>query len=163
MAQVGVEPTASRLLRAGGLPVAYRAVCRANTRRGSRTHRRPGLGRAARPIGVAGRRVQFRGQESNLRPPGSEPGVATSSNCPGVTSASRDGWTRTNVLLLPKQAGTPATPHLDAASQPLTRRPCGCDRRVAFFSRDGRIRTSGFPHPKRADCQAFPHPERQSA
>jgi hypothetical protein len=28
---------------------------------------------------------QFRGLESNQRPPGSEPGVTTSSNCPGIT------------------------------------------------------------------------------
>ncbi len=53
MAQVGVEPTASDLLRVRGLPFAYRAISSSiSTRRGSRTLIRTGLSRAALPIGV---------------------------------------------------------------------------------------------------------------
>ena len=141
MAQEGFEPSASLGLNESGLPVAYRAVGAKpirtfwfprTTQGGIRTHRRPGLSRAARPIGVPGlveparshrrrceaeavgleptsglrrhlfsrqapdpagwlptvhfvpfRSVQFRGLESNQRPPRSERGVTTSSNCPG--------------------------------------------------------------------------------
>ena len=54
MAQEGFEPSASLVLSESGLPVAYRAV------------------------------FQFRGLESNQRPPRSERGVATSSNHPAV-------------------------------------------------------------------------------
>src|SRR5262249_59302614 len=84
---------------------------------GSRTHRRPGLSWAARPVGVPGRVAaeavgleptsgpgpppvfktgpssvrmasvrldsEFRGLDSNQRPPRSERGVTTVSNCPG--------------------------------------------------------------------------------
>jgi hypothetical protein len=52
---------------------------------GTRTHNRAGLSRAARPVGVPGHgSFKLRGYESNVRPPGSEPGVATSSYCPGI-------------------------------------------------------------------------------
>ena len=54
VAQEGFEPSASLVLSESGLPVAYRA------------------------------KPQFRGLESNQRPPRSERGVTTSSNCPGV-------------------------------------------------------------------------------
>ena len=58
MAQEGVEPSASLVLSESGLPVAYRAGRGLNqgatTQGGIRTHRRPGLSRAARPVGVAG-------------------------------------------------------------------------------------------------------------
>jgi hypothetical protein len=43
-------------------------------------------GLLVRPVDFRLKRLQFRGQESNLRPPGSEPGVTTSSNCPGIAS-----------------------------------------------------------------------------
>ena len=62
VAQVGFEPTASLVLSQGGLPVAYRAAC-AQTR--SRTSNRPGLSRAALPVGVSGR--------SSVVPDGVEP------------------------------------------------------------------------------------------
>jgi hypothetical protein len=58
MAQEGLEPSASLVLSESGLPIAYRAG-----------NRLPW--------------IQFRGLESNQRPPRSERGVATSSNCPG--------------------------------------------------------------------------------
>src|SRR5262249_30426172 len=58
LAQEGFEPSASLVLSESGLPVAYRAVDRRDfagtTQGGIRTHRRPGLGRAARPVGVPG-------------------------------------------------------------------------------------------------------------
>ena len=53
LAQVGLEPTASLVLSESGLPIAYRAAS-ASAQRGSRTHKRPGLSRAALPIGVPG-------------------------------------------------------------------------------------------------------------
>src|SRR6516164_9683585 len=122
MAQEGVEPSASLVLSESGLPIAYRAGRVLNpgatTQGGSRTHRRPGLSRAARPVGVPGRvaaeavgleptsgprpppdfktgpssgrmasvrlEPEFRGLDSNQRPPRSERGVTTGSNCPGV-------------------------------------------------------------------------------
>ena len=122
MAQEGVEPSASLVLSESGLPVAYRAGRGLNpgatTQGGIRTHRRPGLSRAARPVGVPGRVAaeavgleptsgprpppvfrtgpssgrmasvrldsEFRGLDSNQRPPRSERGVTTTSNCPGV-------------------------------------------------------------------------------
>ena len=56
VAQEGFEPSASLVLSKSGLPVAYRAS------------------------------FQFRGLESNQRPPRSERGVTTSSNCPGVVA-----------------------------------------------------------------------------
>jgi hypothetical protein len=62
MAQEGFEPSASLGLSESGLPVAYRA----------------GIGR------IVSRNREFRGLESNQRPPRSERGVATSRNCPGV-------------------------------------------------------------------------------
>jgi hypothetical protein len=43
-------------------------------------------GLLVRPVDFRFKLFQFRGQESNLRPPGSEPGVTTSSNCPGIAS-----------------------------------------------------------------------------
>ena len=43
----------------------------------------PGSGRLASIASIG----QFRELESNQRPPGSEPGVTTSSNCPGSTSS----------------------------------------------------------------------------
>jgi hypothetical protein len=59
MAQEGVEPSASLVLSESSLPIAYRAGRDLNpgatTQGGSRTHRRPGLSRAARPVGVPGR------------------------------------------------------------------------------------------------------------
>jgi hypothetical protein len=59
MAQEGLEPSASFVLGESGLPIAYRAGKDLNpgatTQGGSRTHRRPGLSRAARPVGVPGR------------------------------------------------------------------------------------------------------------
>src|SRR5262249_6628421 len=116
MAQEGVEPSASLVLSESSLPIAYRAGRDLNpgatTQGGSRTHRRPGLSRAARPLGVPGRLAaeavgleptsgprpqpvfktgpssgrmasvrlepEFRGLESNQRPPRSERGVTTS-------------------------------------------------------------------------------------
>jgi hypothetical protein len=43
-------------------------------------------GLLVQPVDFRIQQFQFRGQESNLRPPGSEPGVTTSSNCPGIAS-----------------------------------------------------------------------------
>jgi hypothetical protein len=54
MAREGFEPSGSLVLSESGLPVAWRAF------------------------------FQFRGLESNQRPPRSERGVTTSSNCPGI-------------------------------------------------------------------------------
>ena len=58
MAQEGVEPSASLVLSESGLPIAYRAAehlhpC-PSTQGGIRTHRRPGLSRAARPLAYLG-------------------------------------------------------------------------------------------------------------
>ena len=57
VAQVGFEPTASKDLSRGGLPVAYRAVCLVSTQSRTRTCKRPGLSGTALPIGVSGHRV----------------------------------------------------------------------------------------------------------
>jgi hypothetical protein len=117
MAQEGVEPSASLVLSESGLPVAYRAGRDLNpgptTQGGIRTHRRPGLSRAARPLAYLGdserkpwdsnpraaprpppafktgpssgrMASKFRGLDSNPRPPRSGRGVTTVSNCPGV-------------------------------------------------------------------------------
>jgi hypothetical protein len=65
------------------LPPAPRGRCKESGPGGSRTHRRLLLRQVALPVCLPGH-MQFRGQESNLRPPGSEPGVTTSSNCPGI-------------------------------------------------------------------------------
>ena len=58
MAQEGLEPSASLVLSESGLPIAYRAAntCthRPSTQGGSRTHRHPGLSRAARPLAYLG-------------------------------------------------------------------------------------------------------------
>jgi hypothetical protein len=155
IAREGFEPSASLTLNESGLPVAYRAISRhvcslsggpgiqRTAQGGIRTHRHPGLSRAAQPIGVPGPRFQpgperspsssdaeavgleptsglcrhlfsrqapdpagslpsidgsclvssqFRGLESNQRPPRSERGVTTNSNCPGFThSPIREG------------------------------------------------------------------------
>ena len=66
MAQEGFEPSASLVLSESGLPVAYRA----------------GRENATTP--------QFRGLESNQRPPRSERGVTTNRNCPGVEFGKED-------------------------------------------------------------------------
>ena len=60
MAQEGFEPSASLVLSESGLPVAYRAehlhpdASNPGTQGGSRTHRRPGLSRAAQPLAYLG-------------------------------------------------------------------------------------------------------------
>ncbi len=105
MAQEGFEPSASLVLSESGLPVAYRADARVGSNPWDSDHKP-----AARPLRTwrsaeldsnpqpacadcfqtgpdpAGcfRRREFRGLESNQRPPRSERGVTTSSNCPGV-------------------------------------------------------------------------------
>ena len=72
MAQEGVEPSASLVLSEGGLPIAYRAgtadIDRPSTQGGIRTHRRPGLSRAARPLAYLG--------ESQRKPWDSNPRAA---------------------------------------------------------------------------------------
>ena len=45
-------------------------------------------------------RSKFRGLESNQRPPGSEPGVTTNSNCPGVFNFFQFGEEGSNLRLL---------------------------------------------------------------
>ena len=54
VAQVGLEPTASLVLSQGGLPIAYRAILSVSAQNRTRTCKRPGLSRAALPLGVSG-------------------------------------------------------------------------------------------------------------
>ena len=54
VAQVGLEPTASLVLSQGGLPIAYRAIFSVSAQNRTRTCKRPGLSRAALPLGVSG-------------------------------------------------------------------------------------------------------------
>ena len=156
MAQEGVEPSASLVLSESGLPVAYRAGEDLNpgtsTQGGIRTHRRPGLSRAARPLAYLGdveaeavgleptsgprpppvfktgpssgrmasvrASTEFRGLESNQRPPRSERGVTTTSNCPGV----REGGFE------------PPPPDSKSGSLPVSRfprAPCGSRTRLS--------------------------------
>jgi hypothetical protein len=67
VAQVGIEPTASRVLSSSGRPFAYRAVSFTGARSGLRTDTRAGLSRAALPVGAPGQANEFRGLESNQR------------------------------------------------------------------------------------------------
>ena len=100
----------------------------------SGTARRPCSRRAPDPAGWLPSFGQFRGQGSNLRPPGSEPGVTTSSNCPGIgvacclfrhprsSSGSGGGKTRTSTVRV--KAGGPAVSR-------TPRVPCGCRTRLS--------------------------------
>ena len=78
-------------------------VCRLPTepscskaKRGTRTHKRPATATCSRqaPTGrlAPAITIQFRGLESNQRPPRSERGVTTSSNYPGVVSIREGGF-----------------------------------------------------------------------
>src|SRR5208337_5114752 len=91
VAQEGFEPSASLVLSESGLPVAYRAFTERGGSRGTRTHKRPEAASCfqdrslIQPDGFRSSllAVKFRGLESNQRPPRSERGVTTTSNCPG--------------------------------------------------------------------------------
>ena len=102
VAQEGFEPSASLVLSESGLPVAYRAVissgrlrCEWSGSRGTRTHNSPEANTCfrdrplIRPDDFRISISQLRGLESNQRPPRSERGVTTSSNCPGVLDSGR--------------------------------------------------------------------------
>ena len=116
MAQEGVEPSASLVLSESGLPVAYRAGRGLNpaatTQGGIRTHRRPGLSRAARPVGVPGRvAAEAVGLEptSGPRPPpvfrtGPSSGRMASVRTLGPSSG---GWNRTSGLRVQGAASRP--------------------------------------------------------
>src|SRR5271157_1262575 len=92
VAQEGFEPSASLVLSESGLPVAYRAFTERGGSRGTRTHKRPEAASCfqdrslIQPDGFRSSllAVEFRGLESNQRPPRSERGVTTNRNCPGV-------------------------------------------------------------------------------
>ena len=71
MAQEGFEPSASLVLSESGLPVAYRAI----------------------------RIQEYRGLESNQRPPRSERGVTTNRNCPGVCCLNARSGRRTRTSI----------------------------------------------------------------
>ena len=93
VAQEGFEPSASLVLSESGLPVAYRAT------------------------------FQFRGLESNQRPPRSERGVTTSSNCPGVVMIREEGF-------------EPPPPDSKSGSLPVSRFPrasCGSRTRLSAW------------------------------
>jgi hypothetical protein len=72
---------------------------------------------------------------------------------------SRDGWTRTSVLLFPKEAGTPTTPHLDVAPSLLLRfRPLD----VTSFFQSGCLESNqGSRAPHARMLSATPHPDLQ--
>lgn len=132
LAREGFEPSASLVLSESGLPVAYRAFGRESAQGGIRTPTHPVLSRAARPIGVLGRTRatdlvgQFRGLESNQRPPRSERGVATNSHYPGVTSP-RKSRVREGGL-------EPPPPDSKSGSLPVSRFPrasCGSRTRLS--------------------------------
>src|SRR4051812_29997340 len=116
MAQEGFEPSASLVLSESGLPIAYRAgkdlYPGPTTQGGSRTHRRPGLSRAARPVGVPGHvAAEAVGLEptSGPRPP---PVFKTGPSSGRVTSVrafrqSSGGWNRTSGLRVQSAASLP--------------------------------------------------------
>jgi hypothetical protein len=95
MAQEGVEPSASLGLSESGLPVAYRAVDGIDRLHAEAVGLEPTSGPRPPPVfetGPSSSRMtsvrtgvdkKFRGLESNQRPPRSERGVTTTSNCPG--------------------------------------------------------------------------------
>jgi hypothetical protein len=165
--QVGVEPTAFEILSLDGLPVAYRGVVPC-TRRGSRTHRHPGLSRAARPVGVAGPAVlTVRGEGLEPPSPGSEPGglpLADPRNALFSLGPSRGGWTRTSGLLFPKQAGLPLPHTSNRAAAPHTNPAGDCDSLGRHFSPRGvSVRMARFElafswFPTTRPLQAGPHP-----
>src|SRR5262245_61966265 len=113
----GVEPSASLVLSESGLPVAYRAGRGLNpgatTQGGIRTHRRPGLSRAARPVGVPGPRSEAEavGLEptSGLRPPPVFKTGPSSGRMASVRSfdPSSGGWNRTSGLRVQGAASLP--------------------------------------------------------
>src|SRR3954452_2491817 len=111
MAQEGVEPSASLVLSESGLPIAYRAGRDLNpgatTQRGSRTHRRPGLSRAARPLAYLG--------DSQRKPWDSTPRAAPGRHLfsrqaphPAGWLPSSGGWNRTSGLRVQSAASLQA-------------------------------------------------------
>ena len=117
MAQEGVEPSASLVLSESGLPVAYRAGRGLNpgatTQGGIRTHRRPGLSRAAQPLAYLGSPLRggSRGTRTHERPEAAtcfqDRPLIRPDGFRVRSDRSSGGWTRTSGLRVQSAASLP--------------------------------------------------------